>query len=183
MPEYLDIFDEAGKPTGQTEEKSIVHELGLWHKVVHIWIINSNNELLLRLRWPDISPKFANIWDIPSSGHIESGETAIQAAIRETMEETGISIKEKDLKFLFAFKKIDFVAGREKQNNEFVDVFLVNIDLTSDTVITDGRESVVKYFPLQYLKNMNQEQMIKNKIYEQPYYEILFKALENKEEL
>lgn len=38
--ECLDILDENGKKTGQTASRKEVHSKGLWHKGVHIWIIN-----------------------------------------------------------------------------------------------------------------------------------------------
>ena len=41
-----------------------------------------------------------SIWQV-SGGKIEEGELSVQAALREIAEETGISLSEKDLTFLF----------------------------------------------------------------------------------
>lgn len=50
MMEYLDILDENGESTGKTASRDEAHQKGLWHKSVHVWIINSNsnNEILIR---------------------------------------------------------------------------------------------------------------------------------------
>ena len=50
MEEYFDVLDEEGRPSGVTKPKSEVHTKGYWHRTVHIWIINENNEILLQKR-------------------------------------------------------------------------------------------------------------------------------------
>jgi isopentenyldiphosphate isomerase len=48
--EYIDILDESGKPTGEKKSKKEVHEKGYWHRVVHLWLLNSRQELLIQKR-------------------------------------------------------------------------------------------------------------------------------------
>ena len=48
--EYLDILDKSGNKTGEKKPRKEVHSKGYWHKGVHIWIINSNRELLVQRR-------------------------------------------------------------------------------------------------------------------------------------
>ena len=48
--EYLDILDENGNKTGESRPRSEVHSKGYWHKGIHVWIINSNKELLVQRR-------------------------------------------------------------------------------------------------------------------------------------
>ena len=48
MVELFDVLDEQGNKTGKTENKKIIHEKGLWHSAVHIWIYNSKGEILLQ---------------------------------------------------------------------------------------------------------------------------------------
>ena len=38
--EYLDVVDENNNLTGKTEERNIIHEKGIWHREVAVWIIN-----------------------------------------------------------------------------------------------------------------------------------------------
>ena len=46
--EYLDILDENGNLTGEKKLRTEVHRDGDWHKAVHVWILNSKNQLLLQ---------------------------------------------------------------------------------------------------------------------------------------
>eukprot|EP01119_Soliformovum_irregulare_P014431 TRINITY_DN3947_c0_g1_i2.p1 TRINITY_DN3947_c0_g1~~TRINITY_DN3947_c0_g1_i2.p1 ORF type:complete len:185 (+),score=48.17 TRINITY_DN3947_c0_g1_i2:17-571(+) len=74
--EYLDVLDENGKFTGISHPRSQVHREGLWHRVVHVWIVNSKGQVLLQQRtlnkesWP-------GMWDISSAGHISAGEGSL----------------------------------------------------------------------------------------------------------
>ena len=51
--EYLDVVDENNNLTGKTEERNIIHEKGIWHREVAVWIMNKvkfyyKKELLLK---------------------------------------------------------------------------------------------------------------------------------------
>ena len=48
--ELLDVLDENGNLTGRAEERKIVHEQGLWHIHVGVWIMNQKGELLFQKR-------------------------------------------------------------------------------------------------------------------------------------
>lgn len=43
-------LDENGNVTGEKRTRSEVHSKGLWHKAVHIWIVNDKRELILQKR-------------------------------------------------------------------------------------------------------------------------------------
>lgn len=96
MDEYIDIADKQGNPTGKSELKSVIHQKGLYHHTAHIWFYTKNGEVLLSQRSAKktICPL---MWDVSVAGHIDAGETAKQAAIRETCEEIGLTILETDL--------------------------------------------------------------------------------------
>lgn len=95
--ELFDVLDKNGNKTGIQKTKKELHEQGLWHQAVHVWIFNSKGEMLLQKRakdkdyWPDL-------WDISAAGHISAGETPEQAVIREIGEETGIKVSLSQLK-------------------------------------------------------------------------------------
>lgn len=62
--------------------------------------INTNTnerEILLQLR--QNTGYMDNMYDFGCSGHVDKGESYSQALVRETKEELGITIYEKDLKF------------------------------------------------------------------------------------
>ncbi|HEX7510823.1 MAG TPA: hypothetical protein VF335_05955, partial [Chitinivibrionales bacterium] len=50
QPELIDIVDQAGNPLGYSRPRDEVHKTGLWHKTVHIWVLNSKQQLLLQKR-------------------------------------------------------------------------------------------------------------------------------------
>jgi len=54
----------------------------------------------------EAKPKCAGLWNQPS-GHIELGETPIEAAIREAKEETGLDIKILDLFGIYVGPEVD----------------------------------------------------------------------------
>ena len=101
--ELFDTYHENGTPTGQSIAKNIAHSQGLWHKAVHIWIMNDKNQLLLQKRAANLQ-FFPNLWDISAAGHLTAGQTSIQGARRETFEELGINIQETQLELLFTAK-------------------------------------------------------------------------------
>jgi isopentenyl-diphosphate delta-isomerase type 1 len=97
--EYFDIVDENCKVIGRSSREICHNGSKFLHPVVHIHIFNSKNELLLQKRkiTKDIQP---GKWDTSVGGHIQSGESVESAVLREAMEETGISINFKNIKFI-----------------------------------------------------------------------------------
>ncbi|MFC1721446.1 NUDIX domain-containing protein [Patescibacteria group bacterium] len=128
--EKFDIIDKEGNKTGEYIPRERVHREGLWHKSVHVWIINDKDELLIQKRAPE-KDSHPNEWDISTAGHISSGETPISTAISEAKEELGIDITENELKKLFTHKNQSIQHGGKFINNEFTDVYLVrkNVDV------------------------------------------------------
>lgn len=71
-----------------------IHALGLKHRAVHILIFNTQGELFLQKRSikKDLNK---GLWDTSAAGHVDSKESYIAAAIRETEEELGINVEKK----------------------------------------------------------------------------------------
>ncbi len=61
----------------------------LLHPVVHLHLFNSAGELFLQHRpsWKDIQP---NRWDTGVGGHVDYGETVLEALVRESREELSV---------------------------------------------------------------------------------------------
>jgi isopentenyldiphosphate isomerase len=88
LPEFVDIVDESGEPTGQVVDKEMAHQLGLRHLDVHVFVTDRENYLeQLRKGDKDVMP---STWDISASGHVAAGELPVVAAVREMGEEVGI---------------------------------------------------------------------------------------------
>ncbi len=99
MDELIELLDANGQPTGQSCLKSIAHQQGLFHASVHIWFYTTNGQVLLQKR-KHTKNIFPGLWDVSVAGHISFGEKELISAIRETEEEIGLTVNEKDLKYL-----------------------------------------------------------------------------------
>lgn len=89
--ELLDIVDRhSGEPTGEQQDKALIHQDGLWHRDVHVWVTNGTHFLQQQRTWgKKIMP---GQWDISVGGHVGGGESYAEAALRETEEELGLRI-------------------------------------------------------------------------------------------
>ncbi|WP_341216204.1 NUDIX domain-containing protein [uncultured Wocania sp.] len=103
MDEYIDIINLQGKPTGESVLKSVIHQKGYYHNTVHVWFYTSCGDILLSQRSAkkDVCPL---LWDVSVAGHVDTGETIKQAAVRETKEEIGLKISKKDLNKIGVFE-------------------------------------------------------------------------------
>ena len=90
--EIWDLYDEQGRKTGETWERSRAMEIpeGRYHIVCDILIRHRDGEFLLTLRDPekDIYP---GCLEASAGGSALAGETPEEAARREMQEETGLT--------------------------------------------------------------------------------------------
>ena len=174
MEEYLDICDSEGNLIGTKELKTEAHKQGLWHRSVHVWVINSKGEVLLQKR-SATRDNHPNEWDISAAGHVSAGEDYITSAQRETEEEIGLKVKPED------FIQIGLVKQMSKRegyiNNEINPIYVIKMDLDPTKIIIQEEEvSEVKFMPYKELKTF-----IDNKdssfCHHPEEYNILFKYL------
>jgi isopentenyldiphosphate isomerase len=121
--ELIDILSASGKPTGRTAPRSDAHRLGLWHRTVHVWIFAPGSGLLFQKRslQKESNP---GRWDVSAAGHIEAGQSSIDAAVRETREELGLTLENAELKPLFSIKHTYRKPDGTFVDNEFSDIYL-----------------------------------------------------------
>jgi isopentenyldiphosphate isomerase len=143
MKEYIDIIDNFGKSTGESIEKDEAHRLGKWHNTAHIWIYNSNGEILFQKR-AYTKNTFPGLWDISVAGHISAGETVEDGACREVLEEVGLKVNINELEKVFVFKESYRHDDLDWNNNEFHHVFLYKYkgDITSLVLQKEEVDSV-----------------------------------------
>lgn len=88
MDELLDIVNDADSVTGQAM-RSIVHQQGLLHRGVHVFLFNERGEMLIQKRSADRANS-PSLWDCSVSEHVKGGENYLDAAIRGLKEELGV---------------------------------------------------------------------------------------------
>ena len=152
MTELIDVLDENGNKTGEVETKEEIYKKGLWHRSVHIWIMNDKQELLVQKRNPH-KKTFPNLWAISTAGHVLAGESSLQAGIRELKEELNLDVQEQELEYLFTIKRSQ--QEREYQINVFDDVYLLHRNLDVDHTKLQAEELTdIKFVYYEYLESI-----------------------------
>ena len=97
--ELLDVLTPAGLRSGLIKSKKQAHLQGLWHATVHLWVCDPKLGLLCQKRAEDkqMNP---GLWDFSAAGHIGSGESLLEAAVRELEEETALAVEKNQLHYL-----------------------------------------------------------------------------------
>lgn len=130
--EYLDVVDAQGEPTGEVVERSKAHLLGIRHRTSHVWLYRMKNnraEILLQKRCAT-KDSFPGCYDISSAGHIPSGCSFEESAIRELEEELGIQASATKLIYC-GMQSIDWDAefhGLPYHDRQVTKVFLLRLD-------------------------------------------------------
>lgn len=101
MEEVWDILDEKGNKTGRIMNKGIVPE-GFYHQGADVWIINSQNKILIQKRSPQ-KKNSPSVWAM-TGGSVIKGETSLETIERETKEELGISLNMKEINLVKQYK-------------------------------------------------------------------------------
>ena len=153
--EIIDVINENGEVIGTKDRKQIYID-GDLHRTVHIWVINSNKEILVQKRSPK-KDTYPGLWAISTAGHISSGDNSIETALRELKEELGIKVTERELEFLFSIRRNDTMG--DLKINTLDDVYLVQADLdVENTKLQFSELTDIKYVYYEYL-----EQIFKNR--------------------
>ena len=81
--EYFNLYNEYGEKTACKISRTEAHVQGLCHRVFHLWMINSENQILVQQR--SANKDFgANLWYVSVAGHICFDENIEQSILRET---------------------------------------------------------------------------------------------------
>lgn len=111
------IYDSKGKKTGRTNIHGDLRHIGEHSKFVHIVIANHEGEFLLQKR--SVKKRFFPwVWDT-TGGCIKHYEESLEAALRETYEETGLLFSEDQIQLVsdtFEVNLPDIFFARKKFN-------------------------------------------------------------------
>ncbi len=151
VKEMIDELDKRGEKHGVID-KDVAHENGTWHRAVHVWLVNDENQILLQHRCAE-KKLYPNTWDCSFAGHIGAGESPVQAVVREGKEEIGIDVDLEKLNLLFTNREM--IKYKDINSNEFVDVFLLKQDFNLDEMCFQKEEvSGAKYVSIDEFFNM-----------------------------
>ncbi len=142
MPEIHDLYDAYGTKTGETILRGETPPPGRYNLVVHIWIKNNNNELLIQKRAPHLlwAP---GMW-ATTGGSAISGDDSITAIIREVQEELGVALSTANLQLL----------GRVKRDHSFTDIWKVQTNIKIEDCILEDAVTELQYVTPTQLQQM-----------------------------
>ena len=139
--ELLDVLDETGQPTGRTKTKAEIIRDGDWRKVVHIWIVDNQQQLLVQQRAAGRGI-FDNLWDVSVGGGVATGEPSQTAAQREVNEELGLELPIGQFLLLGTWKLLPKTVLGKGVMRDFSDTFLVRLAAIDVAVLQPAPEEV-----------------------------------------
>jgi isopentenyldiphosphate isomerase len=133
VDEKVDVLDERGERTGRVARRSEAHQLGLWHRCFHCWIVApetaSGGPYLFVQRRAAGKDTWPNKLDVTVGGHLEAGESALDG-LREIEEELGLKVRADELAALGTRKAEKRISSGI--DREFQDVFLISRSLSPE---------------------------------------------------
>lgn len=116
--ELWEVLDGEGNPTGEIMEKydKKVFERGFYHLGSDVWIINSDNKILIQKR-SKLKKLEPNVWAM-TGGSVILGESSLETIVREAKEELDIDIDSDNLKLITKFRT----------GNVWIDTYILKYD-------------------------------------------------------
>ena len=116
--EIFDIVDERDRVIGQAS-RAQTHRDGFLHRAIHVFATDDAGLLFLQRRALD-KESAPGLWSSSCSGHVDSGETYDQAALRELVEEIGLTLTARELRLRLS------ISPCPATENEFVRLYTCN---------------------------------------------------------
>jgi isopentenyl-diphosphate Delta-isomerase len=152
--ELWQVFAENGQPI--PDRGAADHAFDDDHSMVvgnaHVWFWKKTSEgLAILLQKRSLTKKKApGYYHISSGGHINVGETPVEAAVRETAEEMGVSL-ESDLLYLVQ------VVRTPRNWQDLAHVYVYELQGDEMFSFDDGEVELVKWVELGAFQQMTQE--------------------------
>jgi isopentenyldiphosphate isomerase len=113
MSEILDVVNDRDEVIG-TAERDEVHRIGLVCRLAYVCFYTVDKEIILQKRSLTKKNDPGKL-TTAVSGHVASGQDYLDAAVRETLEETGVEVTADDLTSL-GVVRADYVQGNYLSN-------------------------------------------------------------------
>lgn len=159
--ETWDIYDINRQKTDKKMIRGSEIKNGDYHLVVSVCVFNNKNEMIIQQRQKD-KHGWPNRWDITAAGSATAGETSLQAAQRELLEEIGLKGSFQNTRPILS---VNFSRG-------FQDYYCITQDVDLNTLTLQQEEvQAVKWASREIIMQMiDNEEFI-------PYYKSLINAL------
>lgn len=150
--ELLDVLRPSGLRAGHCLPKNRIHQEGLWHGTVHLWIYDKTKGLLCQKR-ADSKSINPGLWDFSAAGHIGAGESHRHAAIRELSEEVNLVLPAQSLYYEGVYLS-NRIYSEHLIDREFNHIFSF-VGEIDEAMLRPQREEVAElaFIPLEQLKN------------------------------
>lgn len=173
MDEIVELLDEFGNSTNKPISKEEAHQKGLWHKAIHVLIVNKDKTKILIQKRTKTKKIYPNIWDISVGGHVTYNEDTLTSAKRELEEELGLNPNNYELKEISKIK--ESLTPNNLISNEFVTIYLMIEDLDINKIVLQKEEvAEIKWVTKTELNQLVQRKEIIPHIHE---YELLNEIL------
>ena len=159
--EIWDLYDKNRKIIGEQIRGEKLPQ-NAFHLVVHVWIKNKDGKYLISQRSAKRNTH-PLMWECPG-GAVLKGENSLEAAVRETMEEVGIDLKDRKGQLLFS--KIRKSDGKMTSDN-ILDVYIFEYDgkIKLENATTD-EVAQAKWLDVKEIKDLyNSGKMVKSLYY------------------
>jgi len=144
--ELWDVYDHCFQKTGRIHERGNPLQPGEYHLVVAVYPVNSQGQVLIQKRNPDLK-LLPGIW-AATGGSAVMGEDAWQACQRELKEELGFCATKENSEMVAAFKRID----------SYNTIWIIHTDVSVEELVLQKEEvSDVKWVSVAQLKEMAKE--------------------------
>ncbi len=144
--EMIDVYNKNNEFLGYSKTRDEVHEENLFHRHVSAWIMNYEGKILLQQR-AFTKKKNPGKW-AKTGGHVDAGESCIDALKREIKEEIGLNIT--DIEEINVFKS--------ENPNYFSHNYIVFTNLNEEEFILQKEEvNSVKYYDIEELESYKKD--------------------------
>ncbi|MDR0818733.1 MAG: NUDIX domain-containing protein [Oscillospiraceae bacterium] len=137
--EYQDVYNANREPTGRVALRGVPRKPDEYVLVAHILVRNGEGRFFTTKRPPTID-YLPDLWEYPGGG-VRSGETTLDAALREFQEETGFTLRREDARLALTqrFENPDY-------GGAFMDDWLFERDLDiADFIPCEGETVAARW--------------------------------------
>lgn len=152
--ELLEVVDENDEVIA-VESRGRIHKEGLLHRDVNVWLVTPDREIIFQHRSKD-KDTYPDKFDATVAGHVDPGETYLEAGIREVAEEAGLHLSATDLVYLGKSRhsSVDDVTGTKSNHSRetYCYVYRGNI---SELVVEEGKSLGFVAFAREELRSID----------------------------